>query len=80
MVIIGTKPGNDRKRHIKKAAREEVGLAVGQANVEEPSGHLVGDTGKQSNRRGWAAGPNESCLSHDMNVIGREKGKARREP
>lgn len=46
-------------------------MVVGHAKVEEPSGHLVRDIGRQSNRS-QAAGSGqanwESCLSHDINV------------
>lgn len=60
-------------------AGEEVSLVVGHAKVEEPSGHLVRDIGRQSNRRSQAAGPSqanwESCLSHDINVTDRKGGK-----
>lgn len=62
-------PGHDRRRPIKEVVREGGSLVVGHAKVEEPSGHLVRDTGRQSNRRSQAAGPRqanwESCLSHD---------------
>lgn len=71
MIVDGDIMNQVRRKPIKEMAGE-VSLVVGHAKVEEPSGHLVRDIGRQSNRRSQAAGPGqanwESCLSHDINV------------
>lgn len=53
-MILGSKSGNDRRKPLK----EVIGtLDVECATADVPSGYLVGDPGRQSDRRVQATGP-----------------------